>query len=133
MERIQSVEPDYPDPDGLLDSARAALEAEERARKLAALYEQGVQHIDARQWSEALHCLEQVAGLEQGYRETEALLARVRRELEPARQGIQPATRPGARSWPVWAWVFGSVLALIVLGGSFLGIRAASAAPACTH
>jgi formylglycine-generating enzyme required for sulfatase activity len=81
LERIETLDPAYPDPDELLASARAGLEAEERARKLEALYSRGLQHMDAGEWSQALERLEEVQQLESGYRDMEALLARARREL----------------------------------------------------
>jgi tetratricopeptide (TPR) repeat protein len=79
FEEIHSEEPDYPDPEGLFESARQALDTQLRA---AALYDRGVQHADTKEWQQAIESLEEVRRLEPGYQDTETLLAQVRREME---------------------------------------------------
>jgi uncharacterized membrane protein HdeD (DUF308 family) len=81
FEQIRAEEPDYPDREGLLASARDALEVQEHTQKVAALYHRGEQHIDAEEWQQALECLEEVQRLEPGYQGTEELLSQVRQEL----------------------------------------------------
>jgi tetratricopeptide (TPR) repeat protein len=78
FEQIQAEDPNYPDPEGLLASASEALERMQRA---AALYEQGLQHTNARAWRQALKCFEEVHRLEPHYRETRRLLSQARQEL----------------------------------------------------
>jgi tetratricopeptide (TPR) repeat protein len=80
FEQIHSVEPGYPDPEGLLEAAREVLE---RIDRIAASYDQGQRHMDAGEWQQALECLEKVERLEPGYRETQNLLSQVRQELAP--------------------------------------------------
>jgi Trp operon repressor len=80
FERIHSEDPTFSDPEGLLESAREALD---RMRKVAGLYEQALGYVDGSEWQQALECFEEVQRLERGYRDTEELLARVRRELAP--------------------------------------------------
>jgi formylglycine-generating enzyme required for sulfatase activity len=80
FEQIHGIEPGYADPHDLLASARAEAEAEARAKKLADLYAQGLAHVEAQAWPEAVQCFEQIAQIEPEYRETEALLARVQQE-----------------------------------------------------
>jgi len=80
FERIHSQDPGFPDPEGLLASAREALD---RTRKVAGLYEQASRYVDGSEWQQARACFEEVQRLEPGYRETEELLSRVRRELAP--------------------------------------------------
>ena len=80
FERILSEDPAFPDPEGLLTSAREALD---RMRKVAALYDQALRCMDGSEWQQALERFEEVQRLEPGYQETEALLSRVRRELAP--------------------------------------------------
>jgi len=80
FERINSEDPGFPDPEGLLASAREALD---RMRKVAGLYDQALRYVDGSEWQRALECFEEVQRLEPGYRETEELLSRVRRELTP--------------------------------------------------
>jgi uncharacterized membrane protein HdeD (DUF308 family) len=80
FEQIRAEHPAYPDREGLLASAREALEAQELARRVAALYAEGQQQMDAGEWQQALACFEEVQQLEPGYRDTERLLSRVRQE-----------------------------------------------------
>jgi outer membrane protein assembly factor BamD (BamD/ComL family) len=79
--RITALDAKYPDPEGLLPLARKELAAIEQARKLDALYRQGLQHMDAGEWPQALKAFEEIQRLQAGYRETEKLLARARREV----------------------------------------------------
>jgi hypothetical protein len=81
FEEIHAEDPTYPDPEGLLASARDALEAEERTQRVATLYDQGQRHIRVQEWQQALECIEEVQRLEPGYRDTEELMSRVRLEL----------------------------------------------------
>jgi tetratricopeptide (TPR) repeat protein len=80
FEEIHSDDPQFPDPEELLASAREALD---RMRKVADLYEQALRYVDGSEWQQALECVEEVQRLEPNYRDTEELLARVRRELAP--------------------------------------------------
>jgi tetratricopeptide (TPR) repeat protein len=78
--QIRSEDPAFPDPEGLLASARGALD---RMRKVADLYAEGQRYVDAGEWQQAMECFEEVQQLEPDYRDTEELLSRVRRELAP--------------------------------------------------
>jgi len=78
FDQIKALDPTYPDPEGLLTSARGALDQE---RRMATLYDQGVRHLNAEEWSEALEYFEEVQRLEPGHRETERLLSQVRQVL----------------------------------------------------
>jgi uncharacterized membrane protein HdeD (DUF308 family) len=79
--RIHSEDANYPDPEGLFESARENLEAQKQERRVAAQYDQGRQHMEAEEWLQALHCFEEVQRLEPGYRDTEILLSQVRQKL----------------------------------------------------
>jgi len=81
FEQIRAEDPDYPDPEGLLASAREALEAQELTQRVAAVYAEGQRHMDAREWQQALECFEEVQQLQTGYRDTEQLLSQVQQEL----------------------------------------------------
>jgi hypothetical protein len=59
-------------------------------RKVASLYEQALRYVDGSEWQQALERLEEVQRLEPGYRETEELLSRVRRELAPPPKAVVP-------------------------------------------
>jgi len=91
FDRIREQDAAYPDPQGLLPAAREMLAAQERERRLAALYGQAMRDMDARRLDEARAGFEEVARLSPGYKQTEALLGRVRtaiaqREAEVQRQ-----------------------------------------------
>jgi Trp operon repressor len=87
FERIHSEDPAFPDPEGLLASAREALD---HMHKTAGLYDQALRYVDGSDWQQALECLEEVQRLEPGYRDTEDLLSRVRRELAPPSRAKVP-------------------------------------------
>jgi outer membrane protein assembly factor BamD (BamD/ComL family) len=80
FERIHSEDPNHLDLEGLLTSAREALD---RMRKVAGLYDQALRYVTGSEWQQALECFEEVQRLEPDYRDTEELLSRVRRELAP--------------------------------------------------
>jgi outer membrane protein assembly factor BamD (BamD/ComL family) len=80
FEQIHSEDANYPDREGLLASAREALD---HMRKVADLYDQALRYVNGSEWQRALECLEEVQRLEPGYQDTEELLSQVRQELEP--------------------------------------------------
>jgi hypothetical protein len=82
--QLTKLDPTDADPDGLINSARAELEAAERSRLLAARYGEALQHMDAGSWRPALKALTAVQAIEADYRDSAELLARVRRELARA-------------------------------------------------
>jgi hypothetical protein len=81
FDQIRATDPAYPDPEGLLMSAREALEAQELSRRTDAIYEEGLQHMEIGEWRQALHSFEEVRRLKPGYREVETLLVQARREV----------------------------------------------------
>jgi tetratricopeptide (TPR) repeat protein len=83
FDQIHEEDRDYPDPAGLLASAREALETTERRKRVATLYERGHRYMVAREWQQALECFEYVQRLNPEYKDTEEQLARVRRALAP--------------------------------------------------
>lgn len=88
FERIAAVDPATPDPENLLASARAAVEADERERRLAGLYSQGIRSLDEGKLAEALTQFQEVQSLSPGYAQVEALLVRVKR-LQVERQAAE--------------------------------------------
>jgi tetratricopeptide (TPR) repeat protein len=77
FEEINSEDPNYPDPEGLLASSRDALQLEQR---VATLYDRGQRHMRVQEWQQAIECFEEVQRLEPNYRETQALLAQIRQQ-----------------------------------------------------
>jgi beta-lactam-binding protein with PASTA domain len=96
FDQIREIDPEYPDPEGFLVSAREALAAERQERRAATLYDQGLRHIEAEEWPQALQCFQEVQRLEPHYQNTEALLSQVRHELEDAARA-DAALRPTVR------------------------------------
>jgi pyruvate/2-oxoglutarate dehydrogenase complex dihydrolipoamide acyltransferase (E2) component len=89
FDEIHDSDQTYPDQEELLVSAREELEAQERTRKVAAIYAEGQRHMDAGELQQALESFEEVMRLEPGYRETEALRTQVRHELEEGEKASQ--------------------------------------------
>jgi len=94
--QIRALDAEYPDPEGLLGSAHEALEPEQR---VGDLYDQGLQHVDAGEWAQALRCFEEIQQLEPGHRNTEVLLARARNRLaDHAEEGWRGGSEDRDRS-----------------------------------
>lgn len=99
FDQIHATDQGYPDPEGLLATAREGLAL---ARTVADQYDQGLRHMKLQDWTQALRCFEQVRLLSNDYREVEDLLSRVRHELAspPAVEvpDLSGQSRPAARS-----------------------------------
>src|SRR5215212_3953017 len=95
FEQIRAEDPNHPDPEGLFESASEALEW---ARRAADLYDRGLRHMDAEEWSQALESFEEVQRHEPGHRDTEELRARVRHE-PTERTPIRDRGIPAASPW----------------------------------
>jgi CHAT domain-containing protein len=93
FDQIRAVDPEYSDPEGLLVSAREALATLEPERRAAAVYDQGLRHMEAEEWPKALQCFKEVQRLASGYRQIETLLARVRQALAGERRPITDQDR----------------------------------------
>jgi hypothetical protein len=91
---IHALDPAYPDPEGLLVSAREAIANVGLARRAADLYERGLRHMDAGEWSRALQCFEDLNRLEPGNQRIEALLAQARQRLGYVVGGTPPPGLP---------------------------------------
>ena len=66
FDRIREQDAAYPDPEGLLPAARETLAAQERERRLAALYAQAMRDMDARRLDEANTGFEEAARFSPG-------------------------------------------------------------------
>lgn len=84
-ERIAAIAPDYPDLEELLTTAQARLTATEQERRAATAYRQGLRHLDAGHWAEALAVFEGIEAVQPGYQQTPTLLARARKSLAEQR------------------------------------------------
>jgi uncharacterized membrane protein HdeD (DUF308 family) len=81
FEQIRAEDSAYPDREGLLASAREALEAQDLARRVTALYAEGQRHMEAEEWSQAIEYFEDIQRLEPNYREIRTLLAQARQQV----------------------------------------------------
>ena len=99
--QLTKQDPEDGDPEGLISSARAELKAAEQSRLLAVHYQEALQHMDAGSWRQALKELKAVQAINDGYRETAELLARVRQELVSASKLADHPTQLRTISLPV--------------------------------
>ncbi len=81
FERIRSQDPAYPDPEGMLATAEETLTRQERERRLSEMYRQAVRDMDAGRHADAQKGLEGIAAEASGYKQTDALLVRVRKAV----------------------------------------------------
>jgi uncharacterized membrane protein HdeD (DUF308 family) len=100
FEQIHAEDPGYPDRGGLLGLAREALEAQELARRVAAVYAEGQRHLDAGEWQQALECFEEVQRLKPGYRQTGEMLARIHQMQSPDRTEQEEASEGSRQQIP---------------------------------
>lgn len=94
--RIATIDPGYPDPDSLVATARERLTAEEREHRVSTAYREGLRHLDAKRWAEAVAAFEQVAAAAPGYQQTTALLARARSSLAEQQAAAEREVRAEA-------------------------------------
>jgi tetratricopeptide (TPR) repeat protein len=95
-ERLQELNPDAGDPDGLVTLARAELAAAEQAERLAEDYRAALGMLDDGAWQQAADALEQIAEANPGYRDTPALLTRARSLARGPGQVHEPR-----QPWPI--------------------------------
>ncbi len=81
LQRIAATAPAYPDPDGLFETAQERLATEEQERQAAVAYREGLCHLEAQRWQEAIAAFEKAEAIAPGYQQTSALVARARRAL----------------------------------------------------
>jgi len=82
FKQIHIIEPNYPDPEGVLSSAQQEVDALKHQEDLNDLYSLAVRQMDAGHWQEAHELLVQVQEMEPGFQETERLLDRVEKEID---------------------------------------------------
>jgi tetratricopeptide (TPR) repeat protein len=121
--QIAALEPDYPDPEGLLAAARREMVEERRRAEVHDIYRRAGQALEAGQWVGARRLLLQVQEKEQGYRQTERLLAKAEAEIEREqreqkehRRQEHLAARLRQTPLPTWFWpAIGGAAVLLVI------------------
>lgn len=79
LSEIVAIDAHYRDASKLLTSAGLTFSESKGRRKLKALYQQGLEHFDAREWSQAIDFFAQVYEVDPNYKEVAKLLAEARR------------------------------------------------------
>lgn len=94
FERMKSLDPSVGDHKGLLNKARAALADQQRLEKIKAIYQRGLETLEAGRWKEALKLFEQVKAQQPGYGEVDRLIQRVQDEINKTkiRPGLKAST-----------------------------------------
>jgi ABC-type glycerol-3-phosphate transport system substrate-binding protein/outer membrane protein assembly factor BamD (BamD/ComL family) len=77
FEKIHAIDPEYEDPDGLLEKSKEEEKKIERDQRLEDLYARGLLELDAGNLDAALALFRQINRLDDGYRDTNKLLARI--------------------------------------------------------
>jgi basic membrane lipoprotein Med (substrate-binding protein (PBP1-ABC) superfamily) len=90
---IAALDPEYPDPDGMLPAAEAALAEQRRAADLEARYADAEAAMSTRDWDQAIRILGSLREEEPDYRDVAALLeeAGVRRDAAALRAAAHDA------------------------------------------
>jgi serine/threonine protein kinase/outer membrane protein assembly factor BamD (BamD/ComL family) len=107
LSEIVAIDAHYKDASKLLTNAGLALSESKAAKKLKALYQQGLEHFDDREWPQAVDRFAQVHEVDPNYEEVAELLAEARRRSH----GIREADEELARREPL---SFGTRLAIAV-------------------
>ena len=92
FQQISVIEPNFPDADGLLESAEKEVAEADRLSRLNEQYSQALREMDSGNWYEARRLLENVHKSQTGFLETEKLLRKVDNEIlkeEEKRQRYQ--------------------------------------------
>jgi WD40 repeat protein len=81
FDRIHAIDRTYADPDGLLATARDTIASEARRRQAAALYTEGVRHLEGGDLDVAYARLLEVQRLDPAYEQVGAIVMRVERDI----------------------------------------------------
>lgn len=79
---IHALDEGFPDPDNLYSSAEEGAALEKLNAELDLLYQRALREIDGNDWSAAQGTLEEIQSKQDGYRQTEQLLIRAKKEIE---------------------------------------------------
>ncbi len=118
LSEVILIQSDYRDAAVLLEQARTAQQKANVAQSVSSLYAEGIAHIEAGEWKEAVRCLSQVQQLSPGYKETQTLLAEAEHHLRSGPRRLAWARATLQRVAPILTLLF--VLLGIAAGAYFL-------------
>jgi serine/threonine protein kinase/outer membrane protein assembly factor BamD (BamD/ComL family) len=127
LSEIVAIDAHYKDASKLLTSAGLAFSESKARGRLKALYQRGLEHFDAWQWSRAVKCFAQVHEIDPNYEEVAELLAEARsrsRRTREAGEELASRERPsfGTRLAIAAKRVFLTIMLLVLVG---LGVAGA--------
>jgi serine/threonine protein kinase len=100
FERMKVLDPNVSDPKGLLAKAKASLAEQQRLERVKAVYQRGLEALEAGKWKEALKLFEQVKAQQPGYGDVDKLIKRVQDEINRSRQRPAQKTSVPTRVTP---------------------------------
>ena len=126
LSEIVAIDAHYKDASKLLTSAGLALSESKARGKLKALYQRGLEHLDAREWSQAVDYFAQVHEVDPNYGEVAELLAQARRRSRRTRKAGEELARReppsfGTRLAIAAKRVFLTMVLLVLVGLGFAG------------
>ena len=93
LSEIVAIDAHYKDASKLLTSAGLALSESKARGKLEALYQRGLEHFDAREWSQAIDYFAQIHEVDPNYEKVAELLAEARRRSRRTRKAGEELAR----------------------------------------
>ena len=90
-EKLAQLDPDHPDPGGIVSDAQAKI----RDAQLAEQYAQALNHLDQQHWQQAAEVFTAIEQEQPGYRDAAALLKTAQQNLRETAVAKQRATTPG--------------------------------------
>jgi serine/threonine protein kinase/outer membrane protein assembly factor BamD (BamD/ComL family) len=126
LSEIVAIDAHYKDASKLLTSAGLAFSESKAQGKLKALYQRGLEHSNAREWSQAIDCFAQVHEVDPSYEEVAELLAEARSRSRRTREAGEELTRRerpsfGTRLAIAAKRVVLTILLLVLVGSGFAG------------
>lgn len=113
FKKIYKLEPKYVDPKNLFKQAQKHFETFEEQEKIAKLYAQALEKLDAQEFDVAKRLLKKVQRKSPGYRESEVLLEKVESKIERKTEKKPPINFPFPPTRLRWGALTGLALVLL--------------------
>jgi tetratricopeptide (TPR) repeat protein/tRNA A-37 threonylcarbamoyl transferase component Bud32 len=126
LSEIVAIDAHYKDASKLLTSAGLAFSGSKAQEKLKDLYQRGLEHFDAQEWSRAIDYFTQIHDADPNYAEVADLLADARRRIGRTREGDEELARKavpsfGTRLAIAAKRVILTIILLVLVGLGFAG------------